>query len=64
MWDTWKNCKPGLQFFRVSHIWDITLIRFHSTVIPPYVFGVQGIKITQLMLIFSLEIWIITYNAD
>ena len=27
MWDTWKNCKPGLQFF-------------YSAVIPPYVFVV------------------------
>ena len=23
MWDTWKNCKPGLQFFRVFHTREI-----------------------------------------
>jgi hypothetical protein len=32
MWDTWKNCKPRLQFFHVSHIWETTLIRCHSAV--------------------------------
>jgi hypothetical protein len=32
MWDTWKNCNPGLEFFHVSHIREITLIRCHSAV--------------------------------
>ena len=31
---------PGLQFFHVSHIREITLIRCHSAVIPLYVFAV------------------------
>ena len=26
MWDTWKKCKPGLQFFQVFHILNIMLI--------------------------------------
>ena len=43
MWDTWKNSKPGLQFFHVSHIREITLIRCHSGVIPVYVFAVYKI---------------------
>ena len=30
MWDTWKNCKPVLQFFHVSLIREITLICCHS----------------------------------
>ena len=34
MWDTWINCKPRLQFFHVSHIREITLINYHSAVIP------------------------------
>ena len=33
MWDTWKNCNPGLQFFHVPHIREITLILCHSAVI-------------------------------
>ena len=43
MWDAWKNCKPGLQFFHVSHISEITLIRCHSPVISLYVFAVWQI---------------------
>ena len=31
---------PGLQFFHVSHIRKITLIRCHSAVIPLQVFAV------------------------
>ena len=41
MWDTWKNCKPRLQLFHMSHIREITLILCHSAVILLYVFAVQ-----------------------
>ena len=66
MLDTWKNCKPGLQFFHVSHIREITLICCHSA----YVFEVQcslinsGQKLLVLAQMFyiqtflMLEIWL------
>ena len=40
MWDTWKNCHLGLQFFHVAHIRETTLFHCHSAAIPLYVFAV------------------------
>ena len=54
MWDTWKNCKPGLQFFHVSHIREITLIRCNSAVIPmsfSYMY-LQCIETASLLSVF------------
>ena len=32
MWDRWKTCEPRLQFFHLSYIREVTLIRCHSAV--------------------------------
>ena len=56
MWDTSKNSKSGLQFFRVSHIREIILIHCHSAVIPLYVFAVQNCK-TLVWLVITDWVW-------
>ena len=50
MWNTWKNCNPDLQFFHVSHMREITLIRCHSAVC---ICSVRNASLARLMPYYS-----------
>ena len=63
MWDTWKNCNPGLQFFHVTHVREITLISCPPAVIPLYVFALYCKFDVEYMIMTDVYLQSVDFSA-